>query len=103
MAERRRPENERSPAWVDKQRGKIERSIAVLAGELDERKLLHGFELTLADLAVGVALSYVDYRLPEIDWRSKFPGLVAYVAQLTGRPAFVRTANSPNRILPDPR
>jgi glutathione S-transferase len=103
VAEGRRPENERSPAWIDKQRAKIERSVPVLAGELGERKLLHGDELTLADLAAGVALSYVDYRLPEIDWRPQFPGLVAHVAQLTARPSFARTANSPNRISPDPR
>jgi glutathione S-transferase len=101
VAEGRRPENERSPAWVEKQKGKIERSIKVLASELSERKHLHGALLTLADLVTGVALSYVDYRVPEVDWRQQFPRLAAYASELTARPSFVRTANSPDRIAAD--
>ncbi len=102
VAEGRRPASERSPAWIDKQRGKVERSIAVMARELDGRTSLHGSGPTLADFASAVALSYVEYRLPEVEWRGKFPDLSAFERRFAARPSFVRTANAPDRAGLDP-
>jgi glutathione S-transferase len=45
----------------------------------------------LADLALGVAFDYVDFRLPEINWRSGAPALAKFVDALRQRPSLVAT------------
>lgn len=42
-------------------------------------------EIDLADLAVATAFEYIDFRLPEIDWRHEAPGLADRVARLGER------------------
>jgi glutathione S-transferase len=37
--------------------------------------LLRGIHLSLADMAVGCALGYLDFRFPHIDWRGDYPNL----------------------------
>jgi len=103
MAENRRPiETERSPGFVQKQRDKIERAIAEMARTLGQATSCHGASMTLADLATGVSLCYVDYRFPQIGWRRRFSHLARLVDTLAARPSFQRTSNHPERIAPDP-
>lgn len=47
---------------------------------------------TLGDIVVGVALDYLAFRLPEIDWQAQHPGLAAHYRQLRERPSFATTA-----------
>ena len=98
----RRAENERSPSYVARQHGKIERAIAEMARALGDRTYLCGEAITLADLAAGVALSYVDYRLPTVEWRGKYPALARFADALEQRPSFRRSNNDPSREAPDP-
>lgn len=49
----------------------------------------------LGDLAVAVAFDYVDFRLPEIDWRSGAAALARAVDALRARPAFQATRPGP--------
>jgi len=44
-------------------------------------------DVDLADLTVAVAFEYVDFRLPEIQWRNEAPHLAARVAALGRRPS----------------
>ncbi|MGE0387761.1 MAG: glutathione S-transferase N-terminal domain-containing protein [Gammaproteobacteria bacterium] len=93
MAERRRPDPAlRSQAWMDLQRGKIERAIGAMARELGTRGSCHGTQFSLADIAACVALGYVDFRLPEIPWRAQHANLVDLMARHAARAAFVATA-----------
>ena len=48
--------------------------------------------LGLADIAVGCALGYLDFRNPEIDWRDRHPNLGKLFEKLAQRPSFVDTA-----------
>ena len=48
--------------------------------------------LTLADIAVGCTLGYLDLRFPEIDWRRSQPHLSELYDRLMQRTAFVDTA-----------
>jgi glutathione S-transferase len=48
--------------------------------------------LTLADIAVGCALGYLDFRFPDIDWRERHPNLGKLHATLMQRPSFADTA-----------
>ena len=43
------------------------------------------FIATVACLAVAVALGYLDLRFPELDWRSRHPGLVPFAERMFAR------------------
>ena len=102
VAENRRPiETERSLAFIEKQRSKIERTIAEMASALGDAKFCHGASMTLADLTMGVSLCYVDYRFPDISWRARYSRLARFVDTIAERPSFRRTLNHPERVVPD--
>ena len=80
----RRPENERSPGWVDRWCETIRRGLAVLEGEIDS----FGEAITLAHIAAGCALSYLDLRAATlIDWRAAHPRLALWHHDFDLRPS----------------
>ena len=84
-----RPKKEQSAAWSGKQIGKLQRSLAMLSGELGERNWCHGDRYTLADIAVGCCLGWVEFRKPGgVEWRGEYPNLERHYAKLMERPAF---------------
>ena len=88
-----RPKKEQSAAWTDKQTGKLKRSLAMIAAELGDRPWCHGERYSLADIAVGCCLGWVEFRKPAgIDWRAGYPNLDRYYEKLMDRPAFADTA-----------
>jgi glutathione S-transferase len=88
-----RPKKEQSAAWSAKQTGKLKRSLAAIAGELGERAWCHGDRYTLADIAVGCCLGWVDFRKPAgIEYRNEYPALAHFYDKLMERPAFADTA-----------
>ena len=88
-----RPKKEQSAAWTDKQTGKLKRSLAMIAAELGDRPWCHGERYSLADIAVGCCLGWVEFRKPAgIDWRAGYPNLDRYYEKLMERPAFADTA-----------
>ena len=89
--EKKRPAAEQSPAWMERQLGKVERGLAALAHDLDERPWCYGSSFTLADIAVGSALGWLSLRFPALDWRSAHPNLAALYDKLSQRPSFVDT------------
>lgn len=85
-----RADGERSNAWVDRQLGKVHTSVAAMSkGLADKPWCCNGIHLTLADIAVGCALGYLDFRFPQIDWRSKHANLVRLSDKLTSRQSFI--------------
>ena len=89
--ESRRADGERSSSWIDRQRGKINQALKVMAAELGEQPWCHGNGLSLADIAVGSALGYVSFRLGDIAWTEQYPNLAQLYDKLMQRPAFVQT------------
>jgi glutathione S-transferase len=88
-----RPKKEQSRAWTDKQSGKLRRGLAAIAAELGERNWCHGDRYTLADIAVGCCLGWVEFRKPGgIVWRGEYPTLERLYERLMERPAFADTA-----------
>jgi glutathione S-transferase len=63
-----------------------------MAQGLGDRPYCAGNHLTLADLAVGCALGYLDFRYPHIDWRGDHPRLGKLYDKLAARPSFIDTA-----------
>jgi len=86
-----RADSERSQAWMDRQRGKIDAGIAAMAKGLADKPFCSGIHLSLSDIAVGCVLGWLDYRFPEIDWRADHANLVKLYDKLMLRPSFAET------------
>jgi glutathione S-transferase len=48
--------------------------------------------MTLADVAVGCALAYLEYRFPQLAWRSDHPSVARLADKLNARNSFIDTA-----------
>jgi len=92
----RKPEAKRESAeWYQKQRQKIERGLAVMSRDLGSREFCFGASFTLADIAAGYALGYLDQALPDLDWRKPYPALSQLAARLAARDSFRKTLPAP--------
>lgn len=88
-----RPKKEQSGAWVEKQLGKMRRGLAVMAAELGERPWCHGERYTLADIAFGCCLGWLEFRNPGgVAWGAQHAALARHYDKLMERPAFAETA-----------
>jgi glutathione S-transferase len=47
---------------------------------------------TIGEISIGCALGYVDFRLPDLDWKSSRPKLSAWFARFSEYPAMKATA-----------
>ncbi|TBW34718.1 glutathione S-transferase family protein [Siculibacillus lacustris] len=84
---RMRPETERSPGWVERQQGKIDRTLAHLEAAVPPLA-----PVTVGTIALACALGYLDIRF-EGKWRAAHPRLVAWLDGFaTIVPAFAATA-----------
>ena len=61
---------------------------------LGDKPFCAGNHFSLADIAVGCTLGYLDFRFPHIDWRTPHPNLEKLYAKLTQRPSFQETQPS---------
>jgi glutathione S-transferase len=86
-----RQEGERSQAWIDRQMSRVHGSVKAVSQGLGEKPWCSGTHFTLADVAVGCALGYLDFRFPHIDWRSDYPNLAKYNEKLAARQSFIDT------------
>jgi glutathione S-transferase len=89
--ERKREAAQQGSDWIKRQAGKIESGIAAAARELGERDWCQGVGITLADIALGCALLWIEFRLPEFKWREQHPNLKAHIEKLEARVSFVET------------
>jgi glutathione S-transferase len=87
-----RKEGERSQAWIDRQMAAVTGSLKAMSQGLGEKPFCAGIHFTLADVAVGCALGYLDFRFPQIDWRTPYPNLQKLYDKLSARPSFVDSA-----------
>ena len=86
-----REEPQRSQAWIDRQMGKIEMTVRAMSTGLGDKAFCSGIHLSLSDIAVGCALGYLDFRFPQIDWRTPHPNLTRLYDKLMQRPSFIDT------------
>jgi glutathione S-transferase len=88
----RKPAAEREPAeWYARQHQKIRRGLATMEKDLGNREFCHGNAFTLADVAAGYALGYLDQVMGETDWRSDSPNLTKLAKRLALRESFATT------------
>ncbi|RYZ16970.1 MAG: glutathione S-transferase [Myxococcaceae bacterium] len=86
-----RTAEQRSQAWIDRQHLKIERSLKAMSQGLGDKPYCSGIHLSLSDISVGCALGYLDFRFPQIDWRTPHPNLNKLYDKLSLRPSFQDT------------
>ncbi|MDI4634842.1 glutathione S-transferase N-terminal domain-containing protein [Pelomonas sp. V22] len=86
----RTPE-QRSPAWIERQMGKVYAALRAMGQGLGEKAWCSGNHFSLADISVGCALGYLDLRFPSIDWRGDHPNLAKLYEKLSTRQSFIDT------------
>ena len=87
-----RDKKERSKSWVDKQVARMHRGVATIAQELEGRNWCHGDRYSLADIAVGCCLGWLDFRKPgDADWLAQYSGPAQHYKKLMERAAFADT------------
>lgn len=87
VMERRRPEGEQSPSWIERWSAAIGRSVDVLEKEIGSFPA----ETDLAHIAIGCALAYLDFRLPDLEWRTGHPETAKWFETFAERPSMKDT------------
>lgn len=94
MLECRRDEQHQDPGVINKQQGKIAAALVFASEQLERRESADDYlfdgRLTLADIALAVALDYTDLRYPH-DWRGQHPALAEWLTRINRRPSFTQT------------
>ncbi|MBU4634568.1 glutathione S-transferase [Pseudomonas chlororaphis] len=74
--------------WLDGQRDKIRRALAVLEADAIAELASH---FDVAAISVACALGYLDFRHPDLQWRDVQPRLAAWYAEVSQRPSMLAT------------
>ncbi len=107
LLETRRPPEQQSAKDIRRQEEKVSRALAFAeehagGAYLMQNKFADGIEaraagqgwpdrgFTAADVCLGVALEYVDFRYAH-DWRAQHPKLARWLAAISSRPSFTET------------
>jgi glutathione S-transferase len=83
---------QRSQAWIDRQMSRVDAAIKAMAQGLGDKPWCSGNHFTLADVAVGCALGYLDFRFAHINWRASHANLHKLYDKLATRSSFIDTA-----------
>lgn len=90
IVETRRPAGKQMPEKLSREEARIHRATITAEDRFKGGKFLVGQRLSLADLMMGVAMQYVDFRYPH-DWRGKSPKLAAWHGGVVARKSFQDT------------
>lgn len=91
LLEGRRPDGEKSQSWIARQARKVDAALASMSRSLGKNAWCYGRSFSLADVAVGSALGYLDFRFPENNWKKTYPNLRAHYEKLMERESFKST------------
>jgi glutathione S-transferase len=83
----RRPEKLRWQGWIAHQTAKVTRAL----DQFEAESATLADPLTIGHITAGCALGYLDFRVPETDWRDGRPKLAAWYENFTQRPALRET------------
>lgn len=82
-----RPEEKQWDEWIDGQFGKISKSLDVLETWRGSRIQ----DMHIGSIAVAAALSYLDFRQPQYDWREGRPVLTQMLETFSKRTSMIET------------
>jgi glutathione S-transferase len=87
-----RTDAQRSPAWIERQMRAVHAAVKAMSQGLGEQPFCAGNHFTLADVAVGCALGYLEFRFKDINWRGDYANLAKLYDKLAARPSFIESA-----------
>lgn len=93
-AETLRPKRQQSAEQIERLRQKMHAAVGTMSRDLGEKPWCNGEAYTLADIATGAALGYLDLRHPEFAWRDNALNLDRLLQKLSKRPSFEHTQPS---------
>ena len=85
-----REPGERSAKWLARQHSKVTVGLAAMDRDLGSSDWCVNARLSLADIAVGCALGWMAFRLPDIAWR-EHANLARHFDKLSARRSFADT------------
>ncbi len=85
------PTEHLSAKMLDRQMKKIMDSLTAFSSGIGNKTYCAEGQYSLADIAVGCALGYLDFRFAQIDWRSEHKTLAVYAEKLFARQSFIDT------------
>jgi glutathione S-transferase len=91
MLEQRKTPEKQSQANIDKQLEKVKRGLEVLNLDITKRKWCINETFSLADIALGCMLGYVDLRFKSLNWQDNYVNLAKHYSLLVKRPSFKLT------------
>jgi len=86
VLEKRRPENERSPMWIERWTTNMGRALDAL-----EAEDLSAQRLDLGSVTAAIAVTWIGFRHPDYDWKAGRPKLVAFQTAMEARESFQST------------
>lgn len=87
LLEKRRPESERSPSWMERWTVNMGRALDAL-----EAADLQVDDLNMGAITAAVAATWIGFRHPDYDWSGGRPRLTALREAMETRPSFRDTA-----------
>ena len=87
--EKRRPPEFLYQPWLDRQATAINRALDALEAEAAD--LLLADSVRTVEVTIGSALAYLDFRLPQLEWRSGRERLAAWYFAFAQRPSMLAT------------
>lgn len=91
VLERKRASKQQSAEYVERQQHKLAAGLAEMSRELGERAWCNGEAYSLADIAAGCLLGYLDLRHPDTGWRERYANLAKHADKLGKRVSFADT------------
>lgn len=87
MMETRRPAGEQSPAWIARQKLKMDQGLDALEREAPD--FAKGFDIGL--MTIAIVLDYFDFRFKAEGWRNGRPALAKWHEAISARPSLKAT------------
>ena len=81
----------RSAPWIERQMSKVRAGLAAMDSDLGDKPWCVGNGCTLADIAVGACLGWLDFRFPKMNWKKDHANLKRAFAKLSERQSFIDT------------
>lgn len=91
MLEQRKPLEKQSQPNIDKQLDKVMRGLEVLNLDITKKKWCVNETFSLADIALGCSLGYLDLRFKQLNWQDQYVNLARHYSLLMKRPSFKQT------------
>ena len=91
MLENRRPENLRDQAWIAKQMMKVGSGLEFLNVDLGASEFCVADKFSLADIALGCLIGYLNLRFVELDVAKNYANLDRHFQSMMARASFQET------------